>query len=312
MIFRYTGAPSLNSLVLEKMLWAVRFKESQETDKQSFRSRDYSKSISSPSPPEHLRRRVDLSRSEFAGRAIHRLSHKEGRCSSLVLFLHGGSYVLNATHPHWRFLASLVERSGCTVIAPDYPLAPENSYVDAFRMLVPLYRELMSGENRQNIILMGDSAGGGLTLGLAMMVRDEKLPQPDAIVMLSPWLDVTMSNPHIEEIDHADPFLNVGALIRAGKAWADGANPRKPLISPLYGKVDGLPPMHLFIGTKDILAADCRRFRGICAAAKARLAYYEFENMVHDWMLLDFKEARMAAKQIAAIVAGIGHPETCE
>lgn len=304
MIFRYTEAPSFNSLLLEKMLWAVRVKDSQETVKPRFRSREYSKSISSPSPPEHLRLRVDIAKSEFMGRPIHALSPKASTGSPLVLFLHGGSYVLNATHPHWRFLAGLVERSGCSVMAPDYPLAPEYSYVDAYRLLVPLYRELVTEKYHRKIILMGDSAGGGLILGLAMMIRDENISPADAVVLLSPWLDVTMSNPCIERIDRADPFLNVGALVRAGKAWARGGNPRKPLISPIYGKVEGLPPLHLFIGTKDVLAADCRRFRERCMAANARLAYYEFENMVHDWMLLDFKEARMAAMQIAAIVAG--------
>jgi len=306
MIFRYTETPSVNSLLFEKMLWAAKVKKSQEGETPSFRARDYSKSIASPSPPEHHRLRVDIARRESSGRAVHILSPKSGIGSSLVLFLHGGSYIVNATRPHWKFLVHLVEKAGCSILAPDYPLAPEYCYSDAYTMLIELYRDLLGISPRPNIALMGDSAGGGLALGLAEMIRDEKMTQPKAVIMLSPWLDVTMSNPHIEEIDREDPFLNIKALIRAGASWARGANPRKPLISPLYGNLAGLPPMHLFIGTKDILAADCRRFRGLCMAARARLAYYEFENMVHDWMLLDFKEARAAAGQIAAIVAGLG------
>jgi acetyl esterase/lipase len=308
MIFRYSEAPSVNSIILEKMLWVAKVKSSQESGTSNFRAREYSKSISSPNPPEYLRLRVDLTKSECAGRPVHWISPKSGEGSTVVLFLHGGSYIINATRPHWRFMAGLAELSGCTVVAPDYPLAPAYYYADAYQMLMELYRQLVAGGSGQKIVLMGDSAGGGLALGLAMMIRDEKLPQPEAIVLLSPWLDVTMSNPHIGEIDDSDPFLNVGALIRAGRSWARGANPRKPLISPIYGQLENLPPLHLFIGTKDILAADCRRFRGLCMAAKARLAYYEFEGMVHDWMLLDFKEAKMAAKRIAAIVAGIDHP----
>jgi len=306
MIFRYTETPSVNSLLFEKMLWAAKVKKSQEEETPSFHARDYSKSIVSSSPPEHHRLRVDIAKRESSGRAVHILSPKSGPTTSLVLFLHGGSYIVNATRPHWRFLVRLVEKAGCTVVAPDYPLAPANCYADAYTMLIGLYRELQGISPCPSIALMGDSAGGGLALGLAEMIRDEKMTQPKAVVLLSPWLDVTMSNPHIEEIDQEDPFLNIKALIRAGSSWARGANPRKPLISPLYGNLAGLPPIHLFIGTKDVLAADCRRFRGLCMAAKARLAYYEFENMVHDWMLLDFKEARAAAGQIAAIVAGIG------
>lgn len=309
MIFRYTGAPSINSLLFEKMLWVAKVKESQKPETATFRPRDYSKRISSPIPPEYLRLRVDLEMRELAGRAVHTITPKTGGGTPTVLFLHGGSYLINATRPHWRFLAGLVEGSGCRVIAPDYPLAPEHGFADAYRMLMALYRELIASEDSSSIILIGDSAGGGLALGLSMMIRDEKLAPPAAVIMLSPWLDVTMSNPNIEAIDHEDPFLNIQALVRAGISWAKGANPRKPLISPIYGKLEGLPPMHLFTGTKDILAADCRRLRGLCMAAKARLVYYEFENMVHDWILLDFKEARMAAKQVAAIVAGMEHPE---
>lgn len=318
MIFRYTEAPSVNSLLYERILWAVKVKDSQEAEKPNFRARDYTKGLYSPNPPERLRSRVDISRGEFAGRAVHILSPKgaEGApqegAAPLALYLHGGSYVANATYPHWRFLAGLVEKSKRRVVAPDYPLAPDYSYADAYRMLLPLYCELIAAEPRPKIILAGDSAGGGLALGLALSIRDEKIPQPEAIVMLSPWLDVTMSNPYIVEIDREDPFLNVKALVRAGVSWARGANPRKPAISPLYGNFDNLPPMHLFIGTKDVLIADCRRFRGLCLASRARLTYYEFENMIHDWMLLDFKEARMAADQIAAILAGIGGAEAAE
>ncbi|TXT48768.1 MAG: alpha/beta hydrolase fold-3 domain-containing protein [Spirochaetes bacterium] len=234
---------------------------------------------------------------------IHRLEPKSKIPGLKVFFLHGGSYVINATRPHWRFLANLVESTGCGVVAPDYPLAPRHSYAEAYQALVGYYRAFHKAlEEGQTVVMMGDSAGGGLCLGLSMALRDEGLDLPLGLVLLSPWLDVTMSNPHIEVLDPTDPFLNVQALKNAGLAWAGGANPRKPWISPLYGNLSGLPPMHLFIGTKDVLAADARRFRGLCLAAKADLAFYEFDNMVHDWMLLDFKEAKLAAQRIAEII----------
>ncbi|MCE1196722.1 alpha/beta hydrolase [bacterium] len=356
MIFRYTEAPSFNSLVYEKMLWAAKVKDSQEPKPANFKVRDYSRGIRSPAPPEHLGRRFHVSRFEVAGRYAHEIAPKPGPAlpatfaanilkgasligaasgtapdldpcdpdtvsaieepscpdvaedfggSPTVLFLHGGSYVVNATHPHWRFLAKLVEKTGCRVVAPDYPLAPEHCYADAYRMLRRLYLTLLERQPRPKIVLMGDSAGGGLALGFAMYLRDEGLPPPETLVLLSPWLDITMSNPRIAAIDREDPFLNREALVVAGESWARGANPRKPLLSPLYGAFDDLPTMHLFIGTKDILAADCRRFRDACQEKGARLAYYEFEHMVHDWMLLDFKEAKIAMAQVAAIVAGV-------
>jgi acetyl esterase/lipase len=293
----------VQSLLFEKMLWASKVKESQESPAVEFKRRDYSHAIVSPEPPEHLKLRIEVFSEDFQGMKIHRLEPKSKIPRHKVFFLHGGSYVLNATRPHWRFLANLVESTGCGVIAPDYPLAPLHTYAEAYQALVGYYRVFDEARREgETVVMMGDSAGGGLCLGLCMALRDERLALPSGLVLLSPWLDVTMSNPHIEVLDPTDPFLNVQALKNAGLAWAGGANPRKPWISPLYGNLAGLPAMHLFIGTKDVLAADARRFRGLCLAAKADLSFYEYDNMVHDWMLLDFKEAKMAAQRIAEIV----------
>lgn len=303
-LFRYTEAPSIQSIIFEKILWASKIKASSVSPTLKFDKRDYSKALISPAPPEYLRLRVEIRSESFGAMKIFCLEPKDTVPCVTVLFFHGGSYVYNATRPHWRFLTSLVELSGCRVIAPDYPLAPAHIYADAYRILLRYWKYLSESRASDSLLVMGDSAGGGLGLGLAMAVRDEGLKAASALILLSPWLDVTMSNPHIEVIDPEDPFLNIQALRAAGRAWAGGANPRKPWVSPLYGELEGLPPLHLFIGTKDILVADARRFRGLCLAAKADLSFYEYENMVHDWMLLEFKEGKLAAARVAAIVRG--------
>jgi acetyl esterase/lipase len=301
-LYRYSEAPSVRSLLLEKMLWATKVKETQNTEDPHFNRKEYSKALVSPSPPEHLRLRIQISTSDHEGMAVHVLESHDIEPRSTVLFLHGGSYVLPTTRPHWRFLANVVEKTGCRVVVPDYPLAPLYGWADAYKVLLSFHPVLMETVGKKPFLIMGDSAGGGLALGLTMALRDEGRRLPDALILLCPWLDVTMSNPHIELIDPADPFLNIQALKRAGRAWARGSNPRKPWISPIYGNLKDLPPMHLFIGTKDILIADSRRLRGLCLAAGANLSFYEFENMIHDWMLLNLKEARMAFRQIAQIV----------
>jgi acetyl esterase/lipase len=302
-LFRYSEAPSVRSLLLEKVLWATKVKEIQNTEDPHFDRKEYSKAWVSPSPPEHLKMRIHISSFDHEGMDVHILEPQDIEPKANILFFHGGSYVLPATRPHWRFLVQLVERTGCRVIAPDYPLAPVHGWADAYRVLLSFHSKLLEVVSNNTFLLMGDSAGGGLALGYAMALRDEVKSLPATLILLSPWLDVTMSNPHIEQIDPSDPFLNILALKRAGMAWAKGANPRKPWISPIYGNFSNLPPMHLFIGTKDLLIADSRRFRGLCFAAGANLSFYEFENMIHDWMLLDFKEARVAFKQISEIVS---------
>lgn len=258
----------------------------------------------SPSPPDYLRLRVDIRKDDAGGREVHSISPREGGNGKTVLYLHGGSYVMGFSRQHWRFLANLAEKSGARIVAPDYPLAPESGWGAAYRMLWDLYVKMTESADPRDIALMGDSAGGGLALGFAMLLRDERRPLPSSVVMLSPWLDITLENRNIREVDPSDPFLNIEALRKAGRVWARGSNPRKPLISPIYGSFSGLPPMHLFVGTKDIMISDCRKLNGLCMAEKVPLAYYEYENMLHVWMLMPMKEAGQALGQIAAIVRG--------
>ncbi|MCE5255958.1 MAG: alpha/beta hydrolase [Spirochaetaceae bacterium] len=329
LLFRYTESPSRNSILWEKVLWTVKVKESQNSDfrksQRVFNVGDFSKSITSPSPPEHLLLGIKVEQYQLTGRNIFILSPRKPLQVDLdglprlkavakrrrapespkrVLFLHGGSYVVNATIQHWAFLSHIIEATGCTVIAPDYPLAPEANYSSAYNLLRQLYMDLVKQVKPSDLTLMGDSAGGGLCLGFAQLIRNEGLPSPSNVIMLSPWLDVTLSNPAIQAIDPEDPFLNLEALRDAGRAWAGGANPRKPLISPLYGKFTGLPPLHLFIGTKDIMMADCKRLADRCHELNVKFGDYVFENMLHDWALFDFKEAKSAQKQIASIIRG--------
>lgn len=309
-IFRHIETPSMRSMLLERMLWASGLKSSQE-ETRNFKRRDYSKSISSPNPPEYLKLRINIRKETVEGFPVFYLSPRAkpaDKQPKTILYLHGGSYLFTFTRQHWGFLTRLVEATGSTIIAPDYPLAPKHSYAHAYLLLTALYELITADIDPGNLLFMGDSAGGGLALGFSMFLRDEGFPLPEKLVMLSPWLDITLTNPAIQEIDNQDPFLNVSALKKAGLAWAHGANPRKCLISPIYGRFDGLPELYLFIGTKDIMIADCRRLLGYCLASNVHLNYFEYENMLHVWMLLTFKEAKEAAAQIAEIVKGAGKP----
>src|SRR5690606_14370180 len=106
---------------------------------------------------------------------------------------------------HWEFLSMLVHQTHCTITAPAYPLAPQFTCVDAYNMLTPLYKEITSNAGAVNTILMGDSAGGGLALALAQKIKADNIPTPGKIILLSPWLDITLNNPEIKKIDSTDP-----------------------------------------------------------------------------------------------------------
>ena len=212
--------------------------------------------------------------------------------------MHGGAYVQTFNRFHWAFLADLVKKTGCTITAPDYPLAPASTYNESFEMVDSLYRQLVTTVNLTDFILMGDSSGGGLALALAQKMRMEDIIQPAQIILFSPWLDITLTNPAIEAIVPNDPFLRKESLQEAGRIYAGIASPDHYLLSPINGPLDGLGKISVFIGSNEILVADARKLRSRAREEEVDLNYYEYEGMVHAWMFLNLPESKKARQQI--------------
>jgi acetyl esterase/lipase len=196
----------------------------------------------------------------------------------------------------------MLKATGCTITAPDYPLAPTYTYVDAFDMVVKLYKQMMQTNEAENMILMGDSAGGGFALALAQRLRDEHLPQPGQIILLSPWLDITLTNESIKSIDRKDPFLGIEGLLEAGKQYAGLTSPDHYLLSPVYGSLKGLGNIFVFAGSNEILVADTRKLKSLAAKQQVEIIYYEYPDMFHAWMLLNLPESKKAKQQLAVLI----------
>jgi acetyl esterase/lipase len=169
-------------------------------------------------------------------------------------------------------------------------------------MLQATYKETLGRAEPRDQILMGDSAGGGLSLVLARSLRNGGHPQPKEIVLLSPWLDITMSEESQPDLDRRDPYLAIAGLREAGALYAGSLNPRDPAVSPLYGDLHGLGSLSTFIGTRDVLLADSRRLRANAEAEGVPLEYREYEGMFHAWMIASIPEAREASVRIARLV----------
>ncbi len=202
-----------------------------------------------------------------------------------IIYLHGGSYMNNFLAPHWMFMDSIVDNTHAAVIAPDYPLAPEYHAKYVFKMLLKLYTDLIKRIGAENVTIMGDSAGGGMTLALAQLLSEKKIEQPEQLILLSPCVDVTLTNPAIRKLDDDDPILNIPAILEAGKSYAGTLGTKHYLVSPIYGKLTGLAPISLYVGTHDIMAADCRKLHKMAKKLKIPFDYNEYEGMVHVGML---------------------------
>lgn len=243
-----------------------------------------------------------MEREEILDRPTYTLRLRGASSSRHVLYFHGGAYVHQIQADHWSFLARLVTRTGCSVTAPLYPLAPNHHYDETIAMVQAAYKEKLGGLRPEDQIVMGDSAGGALALVLAASLRDEGRPQPKEIVLLSPWLDITMSDPAQEAYDKHDPYLAIPGLLEAGRLYAGSLEPTNPLVSPLRGDVHGLGTLTLFAGTRDVLLSDARRFRVKADSAGVPLEYWEYPGMFHAWMIANIPEAKRATARITELI----------
>lgn len=177
---------------------------------------------------------------------------------TIILYTHGGAYVFDMVKEHLVTLDRLATRLRAKIVIPQYPLAPAETFEKAHDLLLEVYADILS--EGKPIVVGGDSAGGGFALAITEEVRDLGWKMPVKLFLYSPWLDVTTSNPRIS--DYADRDVSVAAYgaIECGKMWAGSADRRDPRISPLFGNLDGLPDMLLFVGDAEIMYPDNARF----------------------------------------------------
>ncbi|MCU0426997.1 MAG: alpha/beta hydrolase [Candidatus Kapabacteria bacterium] len=258
-------------------------------------------------PPQSIVRRYNVSMKRNNapnGMNVWTLSPKTAAMPrKAVLFLHGGAYVAQFLGAHWLFISKIITATDRAVIAPDYPLAPKATVKDVFAQMLPLYREMIEEYGAENVAVMGDSAGGGMALALAQMAREEGLPQPERLILLSPWLDVSMSNPELPMLDKRDPILDIQGLKAAGEMYAGDLSTRDWRVSPMFGDCRNLAPMSLFIGSRDMFVADCREFHAKLRTANIPLDYHEAAEMLHDWMIMPTPEAGEVVAKIARALA---------
>jgi len=240
---------------------------------------------------------------EVEGHPVFTISPKNAPSTKTVLYLHGGAYSVTFTAAHWAFFGKLIDGTNCSIVAPDYPLPPDSDWKASWAVVEAVYAGIVAG-GASGPILMGDSAGGGFALALAEELSTAEMPRPQKLVLLSPWLDITMTNPGIAAVVDKDPILSVEALRLAGRRWAGDTDPADWHLSPLYGPVEGLPPIALFTGTADVLNPDARTLRDRLAALGRPCDYREFPDMVHVGMMLGFPGSAEARAQVIEMIKG--------
>ena len=204
--------------------------------------------------------------------------------SRVVLYFHGGGYIIGSPRTHRAMLAHMSRDAAAKVLALDYRLAPEHPFPAPVEDAVASYRWLLDeGYDPARIALSGDSAGGGLTVAALVQFRYLGLPIPGAAVCISPWVDMEGLGESMETRAAADPMVMKEGLLLSGKTYLGGADPRAPLAAPLYADLRGLPPMLIQVGDAEVLLDDSTRLAGVAREAGVEVKMDVWDDMIHVW-----------------------------
>ena len=205
---------------------------------------------------------------EVGGRPALRIEPTNPRTDAIMLYFHGGSFVFGSPATARDLTAALVSRTGVPALSLDYRLAPEHPFPAAIEDGLAAYRELLQNLAPEQIILAGDSAGGGLTITTLLSARDAGLPMPAGAIGFSPSLDASGSGDSMTTKAAADPIFTPEGLLGLRQNYLAGQDPRQPLLSPaIAADLTGLPPVLIQVGSNEILLDDSTRFAVRAAAA---------------------------------------------
>jgi len=224
----------------------------------------------------------------------------------VVLYLHGGGFIACSPETHRSLVGSIVRRLGGSAYVPAYRLAPEYPFPAALHDARAAYDFVLRdvGIAPSRLVIAGDSAGGGLALALALMLRDDGVALPSAIVALSPWTDFAATGGSLDENSERCAMFAGETIRRAARFYAGDADPTQPLLSPLYGDYRGLPPILIHASDDEVLRDD-----GVRVADRARAAGVDVElqlwhHVPHVWQFFAavLPEARESLDVMAAFV----------
>lgn len=224
-----------------------------------------------------------VERTTIAGVPVERLSFAS-REPRIILYMHGGGFVMGSCDSHRSLCARLAAACKAEVIVPEYRLAPEHPFPAGLEDAVSVYKGVLeAGVSADQIVVAGDSAGGGLAISTLLLAADRGLPMPRAMVLLSPFTDLTMSGASVEICAAIDPWLRAADLPPICDAYLQGVDPAHPLVSPLWADLSQLPPMLIHVGEHEILLDDSTRLAERAAAAGVDVEIEIGEELWHVW-----------------------------
>ncbi len=239
--------------------------------------------LESDNPPWFTTLGLHVQHSEFDGMPVWTLQSPTSSSGKYLVGLHGGGYVIKPSLFHWLDYAAIARDTGATVVVPIYPLAPQGTAAAVVPQIADLIASQIDQHGAENVNVYGDSAGAGLGLAAVQELVRRGDQVPSHMVLISPELDVTLSDPASQTID--DPYLNASEVEAWGRLWAGDLDPADPRVSPLYGSLAGLPPTAVYSGSLDLLSPQVLRLRERALAEGVDMTFVLRKGLAHDWAI---------------------------
>ena len=218
----------------------------------------------------------------------------------VLLYIHGGSFLEEAISYQLEFAMKIASNTNSTLIVPRYSLIPEGNYKKMYDFIDEVYEKIIKSTDVINFV--GDSSGGGFILAYAMYLRDKKSILPKNLLMLSPWVDLSMDNPELLESIKYDNMSGLEGNRYCGKLWADGENVKDAKISPLFGTFENLPKITIATGSFDILKPDCIKLANKLEDSNVEYNYIEYKRQGHDFGCYPTKEGELLIEDFSNII----------
>jgi acetyl esterase/lipase len=226
----------------------------------------------------------------------------------LLLYWHGGAYMVGSSRSHKPLVSHIASAAGVQAVIPEYRLAPEHRYPAAIDDAVRVYRQLLDdGFLPSNIVVAGDSAGGGLTVAMLLALREAAVPLPRATVLLSPWLDLTSKGESMRTRRDRDPLFNPDDIPLVVTQYCDDVQLREPRVSPVYANAAGLPQTLIQVGDDEVLLSDSERFTANLRKADVPVTLDVWPNMWHVWQMFVglMPESRLANIKLGHFIRNV-------
>lgn len=229
--------------------------------------------------------------------------------TQLIFHIHGGAFFLGSLNTHRALMTDIADSTQMQVIHIDYPLAPEHPFPEAIDAIFDVYQALLvQGIKPKDIIISGDSCGANLALALCLRLKQQPELMPSGLILMSPYLDLTLTSESLRFNQKHDALLSIEAL-QAGinhylTADIQADDPR---VSPLFDDLTGLPPTLVQVGSKEILLDDSKRFREKAEQADVKVIFKLYTGMWHNFQMFNawFPEAKQALADIATFAQRI-------